>query len=161
MDGPPTNPNASPTSIPFQNLAGNYSDPGYGHFELCALPGSNSQTKSCTTLLRAVNGSLAGLINPSIPTLVGAFDQLSISHILLQHLENNTFEVFVGTVPPPSTGLAIYGASPVGQAEFVIGENKRVEGIAISGGAWGAGSGVGEPEGSTPRERAEVWFNRD
>lgn len=40
----------------------------------------------------------------------------------------------------------------------VVGDDTHI-GLALSG-VWGAGSGISGPQGETPRERAEVWFDK-
>lgn len=54
-----------------------------------------------------------------------------------------------------------YGDDPdavVFLAEFVV--NGTEIGFGVTGGAWGAGDGVGDPQGNTVRERAEIWFDK-
>lgn len=46
------------------------------------------------------------------------------------------------------------------QAEFEIIDGV-VKGFGLWGGLWGAGAGVESGKGETPRQKAEIWFDRD
>ena len=45
-------------------------------------------------------------------------------------------------------------------AEFAFDVRGQPLGFGLTGGLWGAGAGVPSPSGTTPQERAEVWFTR-
>jgi len=47
------------------------------------------------------------------------------------------------------------------EAEFAVSPTGKVQGLAIYGDFWGAGYGVPRLVGKTPRERAEVWFEKN
>lgn len=156
----PWNPSAPPPSTTLVNLAGNYSNAGYGEFELCvaSTPFPPAPSPACESLLGDLDTTLPGVVNGSVPTLVARFDQIGITHIYFEHVTNDTFNAFVIHATPP--GGEAYGGTngvPV-TAQFVV-EKKMVAGIGFVGGIWGAGD-VSEPEGGTVEERAEVWFDR-
>lgn len=101
--------------------------------------------------------TLPGVINTTVPTLVGRFESVWTSHIHLEHSSANHFTA-TALQARPKGGDYAYILTPRSSVEFVV-EDNVVLGFACTG-FWGAGAGVGPPKGRTPEERAEVWFHR-
>ena len=86
--------NASPPAIYFSSLAGKYTNPGYGVFELCFVSSnSTAASPSCKELAANVSTILPGVVNASVPTYLAAWDSPLASHISLTHYDGNVFNL--------------------------------------------------------------------
>ncbi|KAF9463777.1 beta-lactamase/transpeptidase-like protein [Collybia nuda] len=156
---------ASPSSVPFLELAGTYDNPGYGSFELCIASSKNPPgSEFCQAFMSNISEILPGAINPGIPTLLADFNGVGSSYLRLTHYNGNTFNV-TGmnsyATGNPAEPYWIYGDLPplntVAHAEVGV-DNGRI-GIGLTG-VWEAGFGIQSPSGTSARERAEVWFEK-
>lgn len=112
---------------------------------------------------------LPGVLNSSIPTLIAHFPRLWATDVRLEHFSHNKFNVTAFSVFSPSesedgNGFVIPTITDDDSvtAEFVTKKSeggRDVQGIAFTN-IWGAGDGVPSPQGETPKQRAEVWFDR-
>lgn len=157
----PTDPSPqTPLTLPLTSYAGEYYDPGYGTYVLCAP--TTHPSPPCTDVLAAW-APFENVSDPASPTLYAAISSPWYSHIRLAHQHGDTFGVN-GIWPFPHG----YGRD---QSPFVVGDlgntpitgefwvrEGRVVGFAMNG-------FVGELTeqqrlGGTVAETAEVWFNR-
>ncbi|KIK66161.1 hypothetical protein GYMLUDRAFT_55999 [Collybiopsis luxurians FD-317 M1] len=142
-------PRISP-SIPFSQLAeGKYNNPAYG-------------TLTFSLATQKVE-ELPDLTEIDMPFLWARWDRVWTTHIVLTHMERDTFKVLLPRSLPTNDSSKPYWMNYeiTGKdmtAEFVIRDGIAV-GFALDGNFWGA-SGVGKPQGSSIKERAEVWFDR-
>ncbi|KAJ6520594.1 beta-lactamase/transpeptidase-like protein [Mycena vulgaris] len=149
--------NATPPTGGFSSLVGNYSNHGYTEVELCLIfPSPPSATDACNTLAQTLKSSFPKLIDPTVPTLAFTWDRLASQYNTLSHFEGNLFNLTGWTADPTGNASSPVWAYDAGfsstHVEFGPG------GFGLTGGVWGAASGVPDPQGQTAEERAEVWF---
>ncbi|KAG7088848.1 hypothetical protein E1B28_012802 [Marasmius oreades] len=157
--------NASDPTIPggFAALEGTYNNPGYGNWSLCLFDPSHQPSNACKELVANASTILPGGINSTIPTLLSPSSSIWFNYLKLEHVDGNVFSI---------TGLFSYptlndtkqpfwtrvSSAPGPQAEF-FSLNGTI-GFGLSGGIWGAGLGVPDPQGDTPQDRSEVWMEK-
>ncbi|KAJ6469451.1 beta-lactamase/transpeptidase-like protein [Mycena sanguinolenta] len=153
----PSPPNAS---LPFELAAaeGNYRNLGYGpDFTLCA-PSVGSP--NCTAILATLNSTFPDELAQA--DLIWAWDTLLVSYVLFKHFDGALFNVTAFFAEPTGNASRPFWAYDPGLdgtvAEFAL-TNDTISGFGLSGGFWGAGPTVGEPQGSTIEDRSEVWFD--
>lgn len=134
----PPPPGAAAPDVPLKELAGCYFDFAYGNFSL-ALSSDGASLTADTPQFGA-----------------GANFKLS-------HYDGNVFNATLSVFQPSVNGSELYlrGSLPL-QAEFGI-AHKVVDGLAFNGangGLWVAQGGIPEPTGTTPKGKAEVWFQK-
>ncbi|KAG6819429.1 hypothetical protein H0H93_011956 [Arthromyces matolae] len=162
---PPARPtNANLPSVPLPSLAGVYNNKGYGSNELCYVSSKayTPQSKTCRELNDNLSTIFPGAVEPGIPTFITKWDSPWASHLKFRHFDGNLFNVStllsVPSVDPQDAGkFWTYTPGFSSPAEFVI--NGSHIGFGLSG-VWGAGISVPDLVGATPKERAEVWFDR-
>ncbi|KAF5391208.1 hypothetical protein D9757_003079 [Collybiopsis confluens] len=169
---------ASPPSVPFASLAGEYRNPAYGSLYFCSIlvaSGSivENSDPSCKEFIHELPVRLPESFNTSVPTLFAQMKSTWLSHIRLEHFDNNLFNVTgfasLPILEPSESELSgekqKYWAkiatenSPI-TVEFAFSDQGDVVGLGAAGGLWGAGPGVEGPTGDTVQDRAEVWFDR-
>ncbi|KAH7106121.1 hypothetical protein BKA62DRAFT_668823 [Auriculariales sp. MPI-PUGE-AT-0066] len=133
----PSPPNAPLPGASLDRISATYSNPAYG------------------TLAFKVKGD--GIMRATTPTWNGAASVLSLQHFS-GNLFNATLPYNIRAIDEPEL---IYVETMHLQAEFEIVDGV-VKGFGLwGGGLWGAGEGVESGKGSTAREKAEVWFDRN
>jgi len=99
----PTNPSA-----PLISMTGIYNNSAYGTFEFCLVPQSNETddtvSSSCRELLDELPVQLPDVIDASIPTFVARWNKLWITHMKLEHFDQNLFNA-TGLVSTVSSGF--------------------------------------------------------
>ncbi|KAF7297526.1 Beta-lactamase class penicillin binding protein [Mycena indigotica] len=155
----PRSSNATLPTIPFPDLAGMYTDLGYGTMELCFSPESST---SCNELLQEWPTILPGTLNSSIPTLVARWPIVfGLSHIKLEHFSGNVFNLTIlgsRKIDDPDKPFFPKVIADVSmQAEFALDGPKLGVGLC---GVWGPGDDIEAPEGSSVKDKAEVWFEK-
>ena len=126
--------NAPVPSVPFNSLAGVYTNGGYG-----------------TLNLTLVNGTAFTTPTPawsSVPT-----------NATLRHYSGNLFNTTFVKYQDLINGELVLGQVVPLTVEFGMNGGK-VTGLGLRGGIWGAGDGVVSGIGATAEERSEVWFSR-
>ncbi|KAF9460612.1 beta-lactamase/transpeptidase-like protein [Collybia nuda] len=156
--------NLSLLSVNFTTIAGKYSNDGYGDFELCIIsPKDPAASPACQVLASGNPTTLPGLINPKVPTFIGAWDSPWASHIMITHFNGDSCNVTAFSVYPTGDPTEPFwtqgddGTNFDTYAELVVDQDHV--GLGITG-IWGAGVGVPSPQGKTARERSEVWFDK-
>ncbi|KAJ7070108.1 beta-lactamase/transpeptidase-like protein [Mycena amicta] len=153
---------SNPTPPSFA-LTGTYHDPGYGTLELCLVSPKSTQEKepeSCASLRSEAPTLLPGIDLSSVkPTLLARWRGFMITHISFTHFDGNVFNSS-GLNSLPTGNNDEYWVQTLTDssflAEFALSE-ESVVGMSWRG-IWGAGGGVGSPEGGSAKDRAEVWF---
>ncbi|EJD48201.1 beta-lactamase/transpeptidase-like protein [Auricularia subglabra TFB-10046 SS5] len=132
----PTPPDAPLPDVTIDRLSATYSNPAYGKLPL-RVTGDG--------IMRAWTENLGG-----VPSLLA-----------LKHFSGNRFNATVTsyTTPLGEDERVVLGFERF-DAEFEIVDGV-VKGFGVWGGLWGAGLGVPPPAGDGPRDKAEVWFDRD
>lgn len=150
----------SPPTLSIADYAGNYRDPGYGTFTLCA-PTLTPPTE-CTGILNAFS-PFYSVYNSSTPELYAAISSTWISHLRLEHKDGDAFYLHGTFLFPHGYGK---DTSPfeteeteetIASAEFWV-ENGKVKGLALNG-------FVGEMTerkrlGGSIADTAEVWLEK-
>ncbi|KAL0946345.1 hypothetical protein HGRIS_012582 [Hohenbuehelia grisea] len=165
--GRPREPNATMPSRNLSFLAGIYENLGYGRVELCEIPFKvalpSEQSEACKTLADEIPVTLPGVIDPSVPSLFAKWEGLGFQYIKLGHYNQSVFN-FTAWSSNPTFDEAhpfwvanpAWGTLPTGEFAYDSG----TFGLGLIGNIWGAGTDVKSPAGDTPRERAEVWFDK-
>ncbi|EIN06835.1 beta-lactamase/transpeptidase-like protein [Punctularia strigosozonata HHB-11173 SS5] len=146
-------------AISLMDLAGTYSDPGYGTFNLCAPGSSSSYCHDVISNFSTVDGSLG-----DTPQLLAASARVWSSHIrFTQHSDNeNVFDVRFTTLYPQGYGkdTSPFEMMKLGEgmttAEFV----RNLQGQVIGFGLFGVAGEVTNRmrAGGTVQERADAWM---
>ncbi|KAF8580651.1 beta-lactamase/transpeptidase-like protein [Ramaria rubella] len=167
----PHHSDGTSTTLPIDDLAGLYFNPGYGPITLCPYPSSNQPLrKECEG---AISEALLPSLNDSTlstPVLVAAWPKVWTTHMVLRHTSRDRFGVtsmiafpapFPDALKTDDNSRPFAIAADQASVEFVFSKDggaPRVEGVACRD-IWGPGEGVvGPTEGG--REGAEVWFDR-
>ncbi|KAJ7820018.1 hypothetical protein B0H14DRAFT_3736395 [Mycena olivaceomarginata] len=139
-------------------LAGTYRDPGYGVLDLCFVSPKSLVTlasESCRQLIDEIPTTLPAVLDPRIPTLLARWNGSEVTHAAFAHFEQNLFNVTA--VLSVSTGNSSdkpywvqIETDPSFVAEFSFEDKVGLQGL------WGAGRGIGGPQGDSVRDRAEV-----
>jgi len=82
--------------------------------------------------------------------------------LTLRHFTGNLFNATRPVLKPVTSQpepVLFYETSDL-EVEFEVSDG-QVTGFGLWGGFWGAGPTVESPSGSSAREKAEVWFDRD
>jgi hypothetical protein len=176
-------PRPANASFPLGDLssvAGKYYDPGYGEFELCLVsPNDSDPSAHCKGLAANISTVLPGTIPSGIPTFFAEWNSDFFTHLRFTHFDGSLFNISVfasyvsafSNLPCLNYFLALLFAQPTSNAstpfwasDFGITDAFAVVDDQLSGmgffGVWGAGNGVPGRQGSTIRERAEVWFDK-
>ncbi|KAJ7075673.1 beta-lactamase/transpeptidase-like protein [Mycena belliarum] len=150
--------NATPPTGGFASLVGNYNNAGYTDLEMCLIfPAPASASESCTELAQTLNTSYPQLVDSAVPTLAFTWDQVGSKYNMLTHFEGNLFN-FTGWIEYP-TGNASRPVWPYDAGFSSTHIEFGAGGFGLTGGVWGAGGGLPDPQGESIAERAEVWFN--
>ncbi|KAJ7101414.1 beta-lactamase/transpeptidase-like protein [Mycena belliarum] len=150
--------NATPPTGGFASLVGNYTNPGYTDVEMCLIfPAPASASDACTKLAQTLNTSYPQLVDSAVPTLAFTWNQVGSKYNMLTHFEGNLFN-FTGWTGYP-TGNASRPVWPYDAGFSSTHIEFGVGGFGLTGGLWGAGDGIPDPQGESIAERAEVWFN--
>ncbi|TFK69245.1 beta-lactamase/transpeptidase-like protein [Pluteus cervinus] len=153
-------------SVPIESLVGIYQNPGYGTIELCAFPIANTTVLSsaCNALSKEVDVVLPGVVHPNKPTLVGRWNKVWSTHIVLTHFNDNLFNITAPMSMPTNDPSYPFWPYEVDHptiktivAEFALTSD---QGFGLSGGAWGAGVAAEAPSGDTLLDRAEIYFEK-
>ncbi|KAF9265205.1 beta-lactamase/transpeptidase-like protein [Marasmius fiardii PR-910] len=159
--------NASDPTIPggYASLEGTYSNPGYGNWTFCFFdPSHNHQpSDACKDLVANASTILPGGINSTIPTFVSPSDSIWFNYLKFEHSDGNVFNITglfsYPTLNDPNQPFWTRVLSAPGlTAEF--GSENGTIGVGLSGGVWGAGLDVPDPQGETLRDRSEVWMEK-
>lgn len=160
----PPSPRPSNASTPDLSLVpGIYHDPAYQTIELCFVSAPPSaESDACAAVRAAAPTILPGAINASIPTLLAHVNRLFTSHLRLQHFDGNVWNVTEFTSQASLQGGDYYANGAYGASADSVAEFDDVDGgFGITGGFWGAGEGVRDPQaGVSVKERSEVWFEK-
>ncbi|KZV81718.1 beta-lactamase/transpeptidase-like protein [Exidia glandulosa HHB12029] len=128
-------PDAPLPDVTLEKLSATYFNPAYGKLSF-KVKGDG--------VLRAWTDNLGG--GPSM--------------LALHHFSGNHFNASITLFELPlGESENVVVEDEVVDAEFEIVDG-RVKGFGVWGGLWGAGEGVPSPKGETPREKAEIWFER-
>ncbi|KAH8826478.1 beta-lactamase/transpeptidase-like protein [Flagelloscypha sp. PMI_526] len=170
-----TSPPPSGAPLPsesFDKLQGTYSNAGYGKIELCYVAPStsvSSTSDSCKETLSRTNAAFMAS-TATHKFVVGRPGSPFNSHWILSHFSGDLFNMTDALFEPiqqnstrvsrrRATDSTTYWPAeidPFGVAMF----DKASGGFGIGGGFWGGGSAQKEPTGSTPQDKAEVWFSK-
>ncbi|KAK7042563.1 beta-lactamase class penicillin binding protein [Favolaschia claudopus] len=168
-NGPKPTPRSqqpAPPSVPFSDLAGTYTDPGYGSLDLCLIsPKSlvDSPSESCSQLIGEIPIQIPSTLDPEVPTLLARWPAFGMTHVSLAHFERNVFNVTaIFSIPTANASDKPYWvqtqSDPSLVAEFALDDSEKAS-VGLRG-FWGAGEGVESPEGDSVKDRAEVWFEK-
>jgi len=135
--------NAPLPSVHPRELAGSYHNPAYGTLDVSLIEANGGKIVLSTEL-----------------TLAN-----SVVECHLAHYSGDFFNVTATLKATPlGTREPVVRNEGYIESEFGVKKNVNgeivVDGLALYGGIWGAGAGVPAPNGDTPREKAEVWFDR-
>ncbi|TFK69244.1 beta-lactamase/transpeptidase-like protein [Pluteus cervinus] len=153
-------------SAPIESFAGVYKNPGYGTVELCAFPVANMSvlSPSCKNLVNEVDVTLPGVLRPNKPTLIGRWNKVWATHIILTHFSGNLFNISAPMSVPTNDAsypFWVYGMDrPEFETVFAEFAFAPDQGFGLKGNVWGAGSYAGPPSGNTLRDTAEVYFEK-
>ncbi|KAH8826459.1 beta-lactamase/transpeptidase-like protein [Flagelloscypha sp. PMI_526] len=157
---PPSNP--TPPYASFKKLEGKYSDPAYGTVELCYVPPNSSVTttsKSCQKTLARTDPAV--LTTPDHKFVIGRENVPVDTHWILSHWDGNLFNLTDAFFSPNLKSGAhnseywFLGGFPSGVVEFDV----KAGGFGISGGFWQGGLLAAEPNGTSVKDKSEVWFS--
>ncbi|KAK1232774.1 hypothetical protein PQX77_004099 [Marasmius sp. AFHP31] len=165
----PRPPNPAPPPVPYESLAGIYTNGGYGGLELCLLGGSN-QSRSCQEVIDELSTVLPGAVDSTIPTLIAKWDRFWTTHVKLEHFDGPLFNLTAlesrpiddrESDEPYWTADPFFGGGVI-TAQFVTSgsEDERVVGLGIYGGLWGSGPQVEDSKDGGSREAAEAFFDK-
>ncbi|KAG5636733.1 hypothetical protein H0H81_007062 [Sphagnurus paluster] len=148
-------------SVGFTSLAGTYSNPGYGEFELCYVSEKYpAQTPSCQSLASNVSTILPGAVSPGIPTFIAHWDAPWTGYIRLQHFNGNLFNISSLRSYPTNNASEPFWASGI---QNTFDTDSLAEAVASDGGVSFALSGIWGADynlGRESRDDAEVWFDK-
>ncbi|KAF8993664.1 hypothetical protein BDZ89DRAFT_1085579 [Hymenopellis radicata] len=149
----PAPANASAPSVAYADLAGTYSNGGYGNIDLCYV----SDSSSCQDIL----ATLPNVVD-ELPTLVAQWNKLWASHVHLQHFDGDIWNLTLLDSRPvldkagQRTG-EYWGVSQGGfTAQFALDQGGKV-GFGIRGGFSGAAV---EPTGTPLKQPARFGLRR-
>ncbi|KAK1235671.1 hypothetical protein PQX77_001091 [Marasmius sp. AFHP31] len=156
--------NSSDPSVPggFASLEGTYNHPGYGDWSFCLFEPAKQPSEACKDFAANLSTTIPGGIDPEIPTLVAPVTSIWFDYVQLQHFDGNVFNVtFLSSYPTLNDTDQPFWTF-VQRVPFLaeVGSSGDTVGLGFSGGFWGAGPGVPEPQGTTLEERSEVWFEK-
>ncbi|KAK1235670.1 hypothetical protein PQX77_001090 [Marasmius sp. AFHP31] len=164
-DKPSPHTNASEPSIPggYASIEGTYNHPAYGDWTFCSLELAGRQpSEPCKDFVANLSAMFPGGVNPNIPTLIASVGSVWFDYVRLQHFDGNVFNATLLSAYPTLNDTDqpfwIYPDTAPSLAEF--GLSGDTVGLGFTGGFWGAGAGVAEPQGATLEERSEVWFQK-
>ncbi|KAF9022866.1 beta-lactamase/transpeptidase-like protein [Hymenopellis radicata] len=150
-------PNASSASVAYEDLAGSYTNEGYGYLDLCFV----SDSSACTDILETLPTAIGDQ-----PMLIAKWDKLWTSHLRLQHYDGDVWNVSLlnslDIVDSAGNSTGQYRFADTSRynamtAEFAFDEGGAVSGFGMSGGFWGE---VLEMDGDNVEALSEVWFSR-
>ncbi|KAH8795142.1 hypothetical protein DL96DRAFT_1649621, partial [Flagelloscypha sp. PMI_526] len=159
----PTPPsNITLPSASFEQLQGKYADPAYGVIELCYVPpnsSASSTSEKCNETLAKTNPAI--IFTPTHKYVVARDDAPFDTHWILSHWNRDLFnlsDVFFEPIPnATSKDNAKYwlmSADTFAVAVF----SPAADGFGIAGGFWGGGASAVEPNGTSVKDKSEVWF---
>ncbi|KAH8826433.1 beta-lactamase/transpeptidase-like protein [Flagelloscypha sp. PMI_526] len=154
-----------PPTASMSSIQGTYHNPAYGAVEFCYLPPGYSvsvtNTSSCQNVMQDV--PLDGINRQGINLVVKREDSPVSTHWIVSLWTGNVWNVTSANFFPVSNGSSEYWklfGSATGTVTLSVNSSSLVDGFGITGGFWDAGEGVVDPQGSSVRERSEVWFDK-
>ncbi|KAJ8081127.1 hypothetical protein PM082_017969 [Marasmius tenuissimus] len=163
-DQPSPHTNASESSMPggFASIEGTYSHPAYGNWSFCLFEPGNQPSDACKDFAANLSTILPGGVDPDIPTLIAPVDSVWFDYVRLQHFDGNVFNATLLSAYPTlnDTDQPFWTYPDTAPYLAEVGLSGDTVGLGFTGGFWGAGAGVAEPQGATLEERSEVWFEK-
>jgi hypothetical protein len=150
-------------NVSLQDLAGTYTDPGYGSLTLCAPESSSFYCNEVFADFAAVDA-----VSPRRESaqLLAAWPRLWSTHARLTQRSgsNMTFDINLSALFPRGYGAnqTAFETSETGEGdamvEFAVNEQGKVEGFGVFGMV--GETTIRERKGGSVRERAEAWFTK-
>ncbi|KAF7327035.1 Beta-lactamase/transpeptidase-like protein [Mycena kentingensis (nom. inval.)] len=146
-----------PPFMSFSQLAGRYTNGGYGMPNLSLVSPaelSGDIDPDCTEVIEEIPTALPGIIDAAIPIFLVRWRVFGgLTHVALTHFNGDVY-IENASAPFWVNVQAFTGA----YAHFSKTDSGDGVGVAMQG-VWGAGTGVGAPGGDTVEGKAEVWFD--
>ncbi|TFK69263.1 hypothetical protein BDN72DRAFT_768207, partial [Pluteus cervinus] len=115
-------------------------------------------------LVNEVDVTLPGVLRPNKPTLIGRWNKVWATHIILTHFSGNLFNISAPMSMPTNDAshpFWVYGMDrPEFETVFAEFAFAPDQGFGLKGNVWGAGSYAEPPSGNTLRDTAEVYFEK-